>query len=336
MYKVTTTDMLDPVIPEENILRENGAQLFYGYYKDEANLIDITRDADGIITFLAPMTAKVINSLQHCQVIVRRGIGYDNVDVEAATSKGIAVVNVPDYCTDEVADHTMALLLCAARRIIQGWDQVKSRQWDYRKLLPIHALKDSVLGLLGFGKIPRAISERARCFGLTVQTSDPFVSRDFVAVHGVKLVSSEELFRTSDFISVHVPLAKSNIGLVSRQAFDMMKPSAVLINTARGPVIDESALIDALKNGSIAFAALDVTTKEPIEANHPLLEMENVILTPHFAFYSERAVRILGEKSGGDIIKVFNGCIPESLVNPEVLKIRTDLKRSKGNITSRR
>lgn len=318
--------MLDPVIPEEAILRENGAYLVYGHYKSEADLIDMTRDADGIITFLAPLTAKVINSLQRCRVIVRRGIGYDNVDIEAATAKGIVVVNVPDYCTDEVADHTIALLLCSARRVILGRDQVKSGQWDFREFLPIPALRDSTLGLVGFGKIARAVAERAKCFGLKVQTSDPFISPEFASEHGVELVSLEELLSSSDFVSLHVPLTKDTRGLFSKREFAMMKPSAVFINTARGPIVNEEELIEALQRGKITFATFDVMTQEPPRLDNPLLAMDNVIITPHFAFYSERSVRVLGEKAGKEIVRVFNGYLPESLVNPEVIKLRPDLK----------
>jgi D-3-phosphoglycerate dehydrogenase len=326
MYKVTTTDMLEPVIPEENILRENGAQLTYAYYKDEADLIQITRDADGIIVFLAPFTAKVINSLQRCQVIVRRGIGYDNVDVEAATAKGIAVVNVPDYCTDEVADHTLGLLLCAARRIVMGRDQVRCGGWDFNKLLPIPAIQESTLGLVGFGKIARAVAKRAHCFGLKVQTSDPYISAEIASQHDTELVSLEELLSSSDFVSLHLPLTDDTRGMLSKQEFAMMKPSAVLINTGRGPLVNEEAMLEALRDREIAFAALDVITQEPPDRDNPLWQMDNVIITPHFAFYSERSVRVLGEKAGREIVRVFNGYLPESLVNPAVIKLRPDLK----------
>jgi len=328
MYKVVSTDILKPVIPEEAILRENGASLIYGDCKTEAELIELAQDADAIINTYARLTAKVINSLRRCQVIVRRGIGYDNVDVKAATAKSIVVANVPDYCTDEVADHVMALLLCTARRIIPAGDQVRSGGWDFRQLLPIPALKDCTLGLVGFGKVARAVTERAKCFGLKVQTSDPFVSAKFTSEHGAKLISLEELLSSSDFISVHVPLTNDTGGMLSKREFAMMKPSAVFINTSRGPVVDEEALREALENGKIAFAALDVMTKEPPMPDNPLLGMDNVIITPHFAWYSERSEKVLGEKAAKEIVRVFKGYFPKSLVNPEVIKLRPDLKQA--------
>lgn len=326
MYKVVTTDMLQPVIPEEAILKEVGASLVYGDAKTEADLIELTRDADAIINYLAPVTAKVINSLKRCRIIVRRGIGYDSVDVSAATAKGIPVANVPEYCTDEVADHTMALILSTARKVVTGRSQIGSGGWDFKQLLPIPALKDCTLGLVGFGKIPRAVVKRAKCFGLKILTSDPFIPAELASEHGVKLVSLEELLSTSDFVSIHVPLTNDTRGMFSKREFALMKSSATLINTARGPLVDEEALIEALQDGRICFAALDVMTQEPPTTDNPLRGMDNVTLTPHVAWYSEHSVRILGEKVGQEIVRVFKGYFPKSLVNPEVIKLRPDLK----------
>lgn len=326
MYKVVTTDVLQPVIPEEAILKEVGASLVYGDAKTEADLIELTRDADAIINYLAPVTAKVINSLKRCRIIVRRGIGYDSVDVSAATAKGIPVANVPEYCTDEVADHTMALILSAARKVVTGRSQIGSGGWDFTQLLPIPALKDCTLGLVGFGKIPRAVVKRAKGFGLKILTSDPFIPAELASEHGVKLVSLEELLSTSDFVSIHVPLTNDTRGMLSKREFALMKSSATLINTARGPLVDEEALREALKERRIAFAALDVMTQEPPTLDNPLRGMDNVTLTPHIAWYSEHSVRILGEKVGQEIARVFKGYFPKSLVNPEVIKLRPDLK----------
>ena len=328
MYKVVTTDVLKPVIPEEAILKEFGASLTYGDAKNEAELIELTRDADAVINYLALVTERVINSLARCQVIVRRGIGYDSVDVSAATAKGIPVVNVPEYCTDEVANHAMALLLSTARKLFTAGEQTRSGGWDLGQLVPVPALKDSTLGLVGFGKIPRAVAARANCFGLKVQASDPFIPVELAAEHKVKLVSLDELLASSDFISIHAPLTDDTRGLISRREFALMKPAAVLINTARGPVVDEAALIEALKAKRIAFAALDVTTQEPPAADNPLRQMNNVILTPHVAWYSGRSAQLLGEKVGRDIVRVFRGYLPESLVNPEDIKLRPDLKQN--------
>lgn len=326
MYKVVITDEFRPPVSDEPILKDAGAYLVYGDAKTETDLIELVHDADAIIDVYAPVTAKVIDSLKRCQVIVRRGIGYDSIDVKAATAKGIPVANVPDYCTDEVADHTMALLLCAARKIIPARDQIREGGWDLKKLAPIQALKDSTLGLVGFGKIPKAVAKRARCFDLKLQTSDPFITAELAAEHGVRLVSLEELLKTSDFISIHVPLTEDTRSMFSKREFAMMKPSAVLINTARGPIVDEEALIEALESGKIAFAVLDVTTKEPPAADNPLRRIANVTLTPHLAWYSENSMKLLGEKVAHEIVRVFKGYFPRSLVNSEVIKLRPDLK----------
>jgi D-3-phosphoglycerate dehydrogenase len=327
MYRVVTTDLLRPTIPEEAILKEAGATLTYGNAKTEAELIELVRDADAIINVYIPVTAKVIDSLKKCRIIVRRGIGYDNVDVSAATAKGIPVANVLDYCIEEVADHAMALLLSVARRVVRGTKQIESGGWNFKDLLPVSALKDCTLGLVGFGKIPRAVASRAKCFGLNIQTSDPFIPAELAEEHGVKLVSLEELLASSDFISVHAPLNSDTRGMISKREFALMKPSAVLINTARGPVVDEEALIEALKSGQIAFAALDVMTQEPPAPDNPLRKMDNVILTPHLAWYSEHSARLAGEKAAQDIVRVFKGYFPKYLVNVEVRKIRPDLKQ---------
>lgn len=320
MYKVVITDTLKPVVPEEAILRGNEASLVYGDAKMEADLIELTRDAHAIISVYAPLTEKVIQSLQQCMIIVRRGIGYDNVDVETATKKGIPVANVPGFCVDEVADHAMSLLLCAIRKLISARDRVRSGQWDFRQFAPIPALRDCTLGLVGFGRIGYAMAQRARGFGLRVQASDPFASVELVAKQGVSLVSLEELLRSSDVISLHCPLTSQTHGMFSKQEFEIMKPSVVLVNTSRGALIDESALCEALESGKIGFAALDVLTQEPPEVKNPLLRMENVIVSPHVGWYSERAVRLLGEKTAEEIIRVFEGYPPKSLLNPEVLK----------------
>ena len=328
MYRVVLTDFLKPVAPEEAVLKEIDATLTYGTAATEDDVIELAGEADAIISVYAPVTARVINGLKKCRVIVRRGIGYDTVDIAAATARGIPVANVPEYCTDEVADHTLTLLLSAVRRVTQAKAQTGAGDWDLKRLLPIPPLKDAWLGLVGFGKIPKAVAARARCFGLKVQTSDPFISEELAAEHYVKLISLDDLLRTSDFISVHVPLSQATRGMISKREFSLMKPSVVLVNTARGPLVDEAALIEALRNGKIAAAALDVTDPEPPAPDNPLRQMANVIITPHIAWYSERSARLLGEKAAQEVVRVLKGYLPKALLNPEVAKLRPELKPS--------
>jgi len=328
MYKVVITDLLKPVVPEETILSKVGAKLFYGECKTEQDLIELAHDADAIISALAQITPKVIDSLEKCKVIVRRGVGFDNVDIKAAAAKGIPVANVTEHCIDEVADHAMALLLSMARRVVVGNSQVKSGGWNFREFLPIPALKDCTLGLVGFGKIPRAVAERAKCFGMKIQATDPFIPPEIAAERGAQLVSFEELLRTSDIVSVHAPLTDETRGMFSKQQFDMMKPGVLFINTSRGPLVDEEALSEALKSGKVAFAALDVMIDEPPKPDNPLLGLNNIIIIPHIAWYSERSARVVGEKTAEEILRVFDGYFPKSLVNPEVMKVRHNLKRA--------
>jgi len=231
------------------------------------------------------------------------------------------------YCIDEVADHTMALLLCIARRIIGARGHTKNGYWDIGQFKPLPALKDCTLGLIGFGDIARAVTARARCFGLSIQTSDPFISGELASRHGAKLVGLEELLSSSDFISIHVPLTDDTRRMLSRREFLMVKPSAVLINTARGPIVDEEALREALNAKRIAFVALDVMAREPPGLDNPLLRMENVVITPHIAWYSEHSAELLGEMTARQILSVFKGYFPEYLVNPEVIELRPDLKQ---------
>ena len=325
MYKVVLTDSMKKC-PEEIILREFGASFIYGDAKTEDDVIAVAKDADAIINVYAPISAKVINGLEKCQIVVRRGIGFDTLDLEAAAVNGLVTVNVPEYCTDEVADQAMALLMAAARRLVICSEQTRAGGWDFKECLPVPPLRGSTLGLAGFGKIPRAVAERAKPFALKIITSDPFITPELAREHGVKLVGFEELLRTSDFLSIHVPLSEKTQGMFSKKEFDMMKPSSVLINTSRGPLVDEAALIEALQTGKIAYAGLDVMVEEPPSEDNPLRKMKNVIMTPHIAWYSERSVQIMGEKVAQAIINVFNGRIPDAVLNPDVLKIRTDLK----------
>lgn len=326
-YKVVITDLLKPVVPEEAILGKVGASLLYGECKTEQDLIEFCHDADAIISVLARITAKVIGSLEKCKVIVRRGVGFDNVDIEAATGKGIPVANVTEHCIEEVADHTLALLLTMVRRVVAANSQVKSGGWNFREFLPLPALKDYTLGFVGFGKIPQAVTARAKCFGIKMLTFDPFIKTELAAEHGVELVELEDLLRTADIVSVHAPLTDKTRGMFNRQAFDMMRPGAIFINTSRGSLVDEEALTEALKRGRIAFAALDVMVDEPPRADNPLLQLDNVVITCHIGWYSERSARVVGEITAEEILRVLDGYFPKSLVNPEVAKVRGDLRR---------
>src|SRR5262249_54013609 len=226
------------------------------------DIIAVARDADAVIVCYAQVTGAIIGALTRCKVIGRTGLGVDNIDVPAARARGIAVTYVPDYCLREVSDHAMALLLALARKVPFANKLVQSGRWELPPVAPLRRLEGQVLGLIGFGNIPRALAPKAKAFGLKVVTHDPYVSPDVLAKAGVEGVSFDDLLSRSDFISVHAPLTPQTRGLVNAAAFAKMKKGALLVNTARGPLIDEAALVAALDSGQLGGAAPDAVAAE--------------------------------------------------------------------------
>jgi len=275
-----------------------------------ADILAVARDADAMIVCYAQITADVVGGLARCKVIGRTGLGVDNIDVSAAAARGIVVTYVPDYCIGEVSDHTIAMLLALARQIPFADKLVQSGRWELPPIVPLRRLQGQVLGLVGFGNIPRAVVPKAKAFGLDVIAHDPYVSQDVLASLGVKGVSLDELLARADFISVHAPLTPATRGLINASAFAKMKKGALIVNTARGPLIDEPALIAALDSGQLGGAALDVVTIEPLPKDSPLLGRDNVILTPHTAFYSVEALIELQTKAASDVARVLSGAPP--------------------------
>ena len=271
------------------------------------DVIAAAHDADAVIVCYAQITAAVVAGLNRCKVIGRTGLGVDNIDVPAAAARGITVTYVPDYCLREVSDHTMALLLALARKVTLANKLVQSGRWELPPVVPLRRLEGQVLGLVGFGNIPRAVVPKAKAFGLTVITHDPFVSKDVLASAGVEGVSFDDLLARSDFVSVHAPLMPATRGLINAAAFAKMKKGAFVINTARGPLIDEPALIAALDSGHLGGAGLDVVMTEPLAKDSPLIGRDNVILTPHTAFYSVEALIELQTKCATDVARVLSG-----------------------------
>jgi len=267
----------------------------------------------------AQITAQMIGQMSRCRIISRFGIGVDNVDLAAATSAGIVVTKVPDYCIDEVSDHAMALLLTLVRKIPLASAQVHAGRWEMRAVVPIHRLRGTVLGLVGFGRIPQLVAPKAKSFGLRVIAFDPFARPDVFVREGVEQVDFAGLLAQSDYVSIHAPLLPETRDLFNADAIGRMKPGAYLINTARGPIVDEVALADALDAGRLAGAALDVMPKEP-PVGSPLIGRDNVIITPHTSFYSEESLVELQRKAAGEVAAVLSGRAPRNPVNPEVLQ----------------
>src|SRR6266853_2677185 len=274
------------------------------------DILAVARDADAILVTYAKVPGELLRQLQRCKVIGRFGLGVDNIDIKTAAELGIVVTYVPDYCMHEVSDHAMALLLALARKIPFSNKLVQSGRWEMPAVAPLRRLAGQVLGLVGFGNIPRALAPKAKAFGLDVIAHDPYAASDVFVSCGVEAVSFASLLARSDFISVHAPLTPATRGLIDAAAFARMKRGAVIVNTARGPLIDEPALIAALDSGHLGGAALDVVATEPLAKDSPLLHRDNVILTPHTAFYSVEALNELQTKCASDVARVLNGEAP--------------------------
>ena len=271
------------------------------------DILAVARDADAVLVTYAKLPGELLRELKRCKVIGRFGLGVDNIDIPAAGALGITVTYVPDYCMQEVSDHAMALLLSLVRKVPLSNKLVQSGRWEVPPVVPIHRLSGRVLGLVGFGNIPRTLAPKAKAFGLRVVTHDPYVSADVLGEAGVEGVGFDELLAMSDFVSIHAPLLPATRGLFNAEVFRKMKKGALLINTARGPLVDETALIAALDSGYLGGAALDVVTTEPLAQDSKLLGRDNVILTPHTAFYSVEALDELQTKCATDVARVLSG-----------------------------
>jgi len=273
-------------------------------------IVEVARDADALMVTFAQITSEVIGELRNCRAIGRFGIGVDNIDIDVATEAGIQVCYVPDYCLDEVSDHALALLMSLARKITYSNALVQSGRWEGKAVAPLRRLRGQTLGLVGLGKIPQTLVPKAKALELHVVAYDPYISADVAAGLDVQLLSFDELLAVSDYISLHAPLTEETRNLFDEDAFAKTKPEALLINTARGPMIDEQALANALDAGRLSGAGLDVMPNEPPAADCPLLNRDNVILTPHTAYYSEDALLDLQTKAARDVARVLSGEAP--------------------------
>jgi D-3-phosphoglycerate dehydrogenase len=319
-FKVVLSDYEWPDLSIENdLFTPLGIDFLAGHCEQETDVINLAQDADAVIAEYAPLTQAVIQTLKNCKIISMNAAGYNNVDVEAATDAGIMVVNCPDYCFEEVADHTMALLLACARGVVKFDRRLKDRIWDFKSAGQLFRLRDSVLGLVGFGRVAQAVAKRAQCFGVKVLATDPFVPQEAFDRLQVTRIPLEALLPQVDYLSLHTPLNSETRHLISASELSRMKHTAFLINMSRGEVVDEDALLQALTTGEIRGAALDVLTDEPPEFKHPLLGLDNIILTPHAAFYSQESMDEVRTRSAEQVVSVYQNQVPENVVNPEVL-----------------
>ena len=317
---VAVSDSVFPNLnPARGVLSRIGAELLLAEASTPQAIMQVARDADALLVTYAKVTAEMIGQMTRCRIIARFGIGVDNVDIAAATNASIVVTRVPDYCIDEVSDHTMALLLALARKIPFANSRAHAGRWEMPAVVPIHRLQGSVLGLVGFGRIPQLVAPKAKAFGLKVIGYDPFVSEETMKRSGVEKVDFSELVKVSDHISIHTPLVPETNHLFNADVFRRMKPTAHLINTARGAVVDEEALARALDQGHLAGAALDVLSQEP-PSTSPLFGRDSVILTPHMSFYSAESLVELQSKAAEEVVHVLTGEAPRHPLNPEALK----------------
>ena len=308
---------------ERQALDPIGAEIVPVHQTDERAYAQAVADMDAVMTGLKMrISADVIRGMRRCKVIAAGGIGVDSVDLEAATAAGIPVTNVPDVFTEEVADQAMLLLLAVNRKLLYCHETATSGRWEqaFGGLGSVPKMSGKTLGLVAFGNIARAVARRAKGFGLRVLAFDPFVPPETMAEHGVESCTLEQLMAESDFVSAHAPHNASTHHLLGEAQFRAMRPSAIFVNTGRGKVVDEPALIRALQEGWIAGAGLDVLEQEPPDPANPLLKMPNVVVTPHMASYSNESNVARRQRVGQEIAAVLTGRRPRNVVNKAVLE----------------
>jgi D-3-phosphoglycerate dehydrogenase len=313
---------------ERRILEAAGADVVALQAKSEDDLIEPVRDCAAIMNQYARVGARTIAAMERCKVIARYGVGVDIVDVDAATRRGILVTNVRDYCTEEVADHAIALWLALARGLFPYDRATHDGIWRWQSAAPLHRLRGQIMGIVSFGKIGQAIATRARGFGVRIVVYDPYLSPDAVKALGAMSVSKAELLGLSDVVMMQVPMTPETRHFLSDAEFAAMKPGAYVVNTGRGPTIDNAALHRALVSGRLAGAGLDDPEEEPAKraawtpSGNPIFGLPNVIVTPHAAYYSEESIRAAREIAASEVARVLTGQPPRNPVNADALSLR--------------
>lgn len=317
-FKVVLTDNIFPDLDvERKLLDKVDAELVE--IKNGEGLEEAVADADAVINTYAQVPGELIEKMRKCKLIIRNGIGVNTIDVDTCNKKGIMVANIPTYCLDEVATHAVADMLALNRKLLKMDASVRNGVWDVKQAMPVYSLQEKTLGLVGFGKIPRLVNEKAKAFGMKVITYDPYLTAEQAAEAGARKVELEELISESDYISIHCPLTPETRGMFNYEAFTKMKSTAYLINTARGPIINEPDLVKALEEGEIAGAGLDVLMEDKVSLDNPLLKFDNVILTPHSAWYSEESIVRRRTQTVESVIEVLEGREPFSFLNKKAL-----------------
>ena len=315
--KVVVTDDRYGSYEEENaVLKEIGVSVEVHDQMDEAQTLRTLKHADGILVNLHPLPAGVIEKMERCRVISRYGVGYDNVAVESATSKGIWVARVPDYCLEDVSDQALALLLGCVRKVAFKDRRIREGAWNLHREQASYRIAGKTLGLIGYGAIARTLHRKLSGFGLArVLVFDPYLDPKKISENGAESVNLRRLLKEADYVSVHAPLNEETRGLIGSRELSLMKKTAILVNTSRGPLLDEQAVADALAGGKIAAAGLDVFETEPLPPDSPLLKLDNAILSDHAGWYSEESVAELKTKAAQNVLAVLKGGKPIYPVN---------------------
>ena len=300
---------------ETNILKQIDAEIIHTKDLTSPASLEAVKAADALMVTLQKVTREIIASMPNCRLISRLGTGLDSIDIDAATEHGIWVTYVPDYSIDEVSAHAIALLMSLARGIPFFTQATRNGEWNSAGWGPVYRLKDQTLGILGLGRIGQATAEKGRGLGLQVIAHDPYADPTIAEKLGVRLVDLDTLTRTSDYISLHSPLIDATYHLVNADFLAKMKPTAYIINAARGPLIDEDALLAAVRDRQIAGAGLDVLAIEPIDPNSPLLKEARILVTPHAAWYSEQAKLDLRARGAEEVVRVLGGQPPRAPAN---------------------
>ena len=306
---------------ERSILEPIGAEVVALQAKSEDDLLDAVRDCDAVMNQYARVGERAIAAMQQCKVIARYGVGVDIVDVEAATARGILVTNVRDYCTEEVADHAIALWLALARKLGQYDRATHEGVWHWKSGRPLHRLRGRTMGIVSFGKIGQAIATRAKAFGVRIVVYDPYVPPQPVLASGAEPLGKDELLERSDILMMQVPMTAETRHFLGPVEFARMPAGALIVNTGRGPTIDNKALYDAMVAGRIAGAGLDDPEEEPAKRaswdprDNPLFSLPNVIVTPHAAYYSEESIQLARETAASEVARVLTGERPLNPVN---------------------
>jgi D-3-phosphoglycerate dehydrogenase len=316
-FRVLMTDTIFPdTAIEQEELRRIDAEFMLASASDPETLKREGRDCDAVINVYAQLGADILSAWERCTIIVRTGIGFNTIDLEAAAARRIMVANVPDYCMDEVADHTVALFLACVRKIPRLHASVKAGQWSVDLAKPTPRLQGKQYGLFGFGNIAQRVAKRIQAFGLQVTAFDPYVPAELFAAQQVaRAASLDALLGAVDFLSVHAPLTEETRGILNTARLKLLKPTAIVVNTSRGPLVNQADLLAALRDGTIAGAGLDVLTDEPPAFPLALAALDNVVLTPHTAWYSDDAMPELRRKASAEVARALTEGRPKFWVN---------------------